>query len=121
MENQCDEKEAGDSSELQNLTPVLINRAIILSDSVNQVDGVIQPVNPHFSGYEVVVDIENEDSDVQWISNPGFIAVALAEEEAVPLTQEDIAAINVAPERTASSDDERPAASYPLLDRRRYV
>jgi hypothetical protein len=67
-----------------------------------------------------VADIETEDPDVQWIPNPGLVAVMVAEEEAVPLTADDIAAVNVAPERTPSTDDERPAASYPLLDRRRY-
>jgi len=44
----------------------------------------------------------------------------IAEKEAVPLTADDIAAVNVASELTVSSDDDRPASSYPLLDRRRY-
>jgi hypothetical protein len=67
-----------------------------------------------------VIDVEDEDPDVQWIPNPGFVAIPIATEEAVPLILTDIAAINVAPERTPSTDDERPADSYSLLDRRRY-
>jgi len=114
MENQCDERKDEETSGMPNLTPVYINRARILPDSANQVGGVIQPVNPHFSGYNVVIDIENEDPDVQWIPNPGFVPVVIAEEEAVALTEADIAAINVAPERILSTDDERPASSYPL-------
>ena len=75
---------------------------------------VIQPLNPHFSGFDVVVDVENEDPDVEWIPGPGLVAVVIANEDATPLSHEEIAAINVAPERITSSDDEIPASSYLL-------
>jgi len=53
-------------------------------------------------------------------STSSFVPVVIANEDATPLSQEDIAAINVAAEFVNSSDDERPASSYPLLDRRHY-
>ena len=108
-----------DNESLNQETPVVVNRLTVLSTS-EQLGGVIQPINPHFAGFNVVVDIENEDPDVQWLPNPGFVAIVIAEEEATPLSMTEIQAINIAPERTSSTDDERPASSYPLLDRRRY-
>ena len=102
-----------EDTEQQNQTPTFINRATLLPDSSrNRLGGVIQPLNTQFTGYDVFVDIDNED--------PGFVAVTIGTEEVTPLSMDDIAAINVAPERTPSTDDERPASSYPLLDRRRY-
>ena len=68
----------------------------------------------------MIVDIEEDDPDVQWLPNPLFVGVVIAGEEAIPLSQDEIAAIHVEPERTNSTDDERPASSYPLLDRRCY-
>ena len=99
MANKNDDNEQDRNSETPTLTPVLIN----LPDLSNQIGGIIQPVNPHFSGHSVVADIETEDPDVQWIPNPGFVAVMIAEEEAVPLTADDIAAVNFASERTPST------------------
>jgi len=101
-------------------TPVFTNRARTIPDPQNEAGGVIQPLNPHFAGYEVVVDVEIEDPDVQWIPNPGYVAIVIADEEAILLSQEEISAIHVAREGSSSTDDERPAASYSLLDRRRY-
>ena len=96
-----------------------INRVTVLS-ACDTFGGIIQPLNPHFSGFNTVIDVLDEDPDVHWIPNLGFVAIAIAEEEAFPLISANIAAINVAPERTTSTDDERPASSYSLLDRRRY-
>jgi len=81
---------------------------------------VIQPVNPHYSGYDVVIDVEKEDPEVEWIPAPGYVAVVISNEDATPLSQDEIAAIYVTPECIASSDDERPASSYSILDRRHY-
>ena len=49
-------------------------------------------------------------------STSSFVPVVIANEDATPLSQE----VNVAAEFVNSSDDERPASSYPLLDRRHY-
>jgi hypothetical protein len=109
-----------EGTEQQNQTPTFINGVALIPDSArNRLGGVIQPLNTQFTGYDVV-DIDNEDPEVQWIPDPGFVAVTIGTEEVTPLSMDDIAAINVAPERTPSTDDERPASSYPLLDRRRY-
>ena len=121
MEDTNGVNEMVESIEQQNQTPTFINRVRLIPETaLNRSGGVIQPLNTQFSGYDVVVDIDNEDPEVQWIPNPGFIPVMIATEEATPLSMVDIAAINVAPERTSSTDDERPASSYSLLDRRRY-
>ncbi len=121
MEDTNGVNEMVESIEQQNQTPTFINRVRLIPETaLNRLGGVIQPLNTQFSGYDVVVDIDNEDPEVQWIPNPGFIPVMTATEEATPLSMVDIAAINVAPERTSSTDDERPASSYSLLDRRRY-
>jgi hypothetical protein len=97
-----------------------IRRAIIIPIAECIPGSVIQPVNPHYSGVDVVADVGNEDTLVEGMQTPCQIAVMLANEEATPLSQDEVAAIHVAPEFIASSDDERPASSYPLLDRRRY-
>jgi hypothetical protein len=109
-----------EDAQKQNETPEMNNGDRLLSDPHNQMGGVIQPVNPHFCGNDVIVDIGEEDPDVQWLPNPLFEGVVIAGEEAIRLSQDEIAAIHVEPERTNSTDDERPASSYPLLDRRRY-
>ena len=113
-----------DSDDIENVSFLLhsgiINRARILPSPESSRGGVIQPVNPHYSGYDVVIDVENEHPDVQWLPPPDFVAVVIANEDATPLSQDEIVAIHVAPEFIASSDDERPASSYSILDRRHY-
>jgi len=99
--------------------PTFSDRITVLA-APEALGGIIHPVNPHFTGYNTVINVENEDPDVQWISNPGFVVNAIAEEEATPLSLTDIAAINVEPERTHSTDDDRPASSFSILDRRHY-
>jgi hypothetical protein len=56
----------------------------------------------------VVIDVENEDPEVEWIPAPNYVAVVIANEDATPLLQDDIAAINVAPEFDVSSDEGFP-------------
>jgi len=53
----------------------------------------------------VVIDVENEDPEVEWIPAPNYVAVVIANEDATatPLLQDDIAAINVAPEFDVSA------------------
>ena len=97
-----------------NATPVFTNRARVFPDPQNEMGGVIQPLNPNFAGYDVVADVDNEDPDVEWIPNPGFVAIVIADEDAIPFSQEEIAAKHVAPEGSISTDNERPADSYSL-------
>ncbi len=121
MENKRSEsdKENGENEMLLN-NSISMSRARTLPSPESSSGGVIQPVNPHFSGYNVVYDVGAEDPDVEWVPNPGFVAVVIGNDIATPLSVQEITAINVAPERIASSDDERPASSYSLLDRRHY-
>ncbi len=99
---------------------ITIHRARINPTTETCTGGIIQPLNPHFAGSEVDVYVDNEDPDVEWIPGPDLVAVVVANEDAIPLSREEIAAINVVPERITSSDDDRPASSFPLLDRRHY-
>ena len=120
MESKNDESDLGDGRNEVLDGNTMLQRVRLLPTSVTCAGGVIQPLSPRFSGSEVFNDHENEDHDVQWISAPDLGAVLIANVEATPLSYEDIAAINVLPERITSSDDERPASSYPLLDRRHH-
>jgi hypothetical protein len=119
MENTITQSEEEEKSDFTINHPIFLDRVTVLAMS-DSIGGIIQPVNPHFPGFNTVIDVVDEDPDVLWIPNPGFVAIPIATEEALPLIFTDIAAINVAPERTPSTDDERPADSYSLLDRRRY-
>jgi len=84
MAHKNDDNEQERNSNSPSLTPVLINRTLVLPDLTNQIGGIIQPVNPHFSGYSVVADIETEDPDVQWIPNPGLLSHDCGERSSPP-------------------------------------
>jgi hypothetical protein len=92
----------------------------IITNAESSPGSVVQPLNPHYSGYDVVVAVPNENPEIEWNPGSGYVAVAIDNADATPLSQEEIAAIHVTPACIYSSDDERPASSYPLLDRRHY-
>jgi len=96
MENKYSESDTDDGEVLRfSLDSRIISRARILPIPESNPGSVIQPVNPHYSGYNVVIDVENEDPEVEWIAAPGFVAVVIANEDATPLTQDEIAAIRI--------------------------
>jgi len=69
MENKRSESDTEDGqSNTFSLDSGIMTRARILPTADFSPGSVIHPINPHYCGYDVVIDVE--DAEVEWIPPP---------------------------------------------------